>query len=78
MKFASELNSNYPGVSFARSLRSASFFFSLAFAGPRPSLCATARYKKHRILEREREKDASRNGGGVEIRKASVHAESRL
>lgn len=75
MKFASELNSNYPGVSFARSSRSASspFFSFLAFAGPRPSLCATARCKK-RILER----DGSGDRGAVEIRKASVHAESRL
>lgn len=74
IKFASELNSNYLGVSFARSPRSASSLFSpLALVGPRPSLCATARCKK-RILER----DGSGDRGEVEIRKASVHTKSRL
>lgn len=74
MKFASELNSNYPDVSFARSPRSASSFFPLAFARPRPSLCATARCKKRCILER----DGSGDRGGVKIKRTSVRTESRL
>lgn len=64
-KFASELNSNYPGVSFARSPRSASsFFFSRALAlslssSPDHVLRYTLpRYKKRRILG---ERDESGN-----------------
>lgn len=41
VKFANGLNSNYPGVSFARSLRSA-FFFFLRHSLSRSSLCAGA------------------------------------
>lgn len=41
MKFANGLNSNYPGVSFARFSRFAAFFTFVVFAGScRPSLYA--------------------------------------
>lgn len=64
MKFVNGLNSNYPSVSFARSLRSAFLRRSLS----RPSLCANARCKKCQILERSGSGDRS----AVEIRKAGV------
>lgn len=55
MKFASELNSNYPGVSFARSLRSASFFF---FSCVRRTASFVMRYRtlQKTPYPREREK----------------------
>lgn len=77
MKFASELNSNYPGVSFARSPRSTSSFF---FSCVRRTASFVIRYRmlQKTLCPREKERDESGNRGGVEIRKPSVHAESCL
>lgn len=70
MNFANGLNSNYPGVSFARSRRSA-FSRSSLSPGRRPSLCATTSRKKRRILRADGNAEA---GAGLEIRRARTGA----
>lgn len=69
MKFANGLNSNYPGVSFARFSRFAAFFTFVVFASSFV-MCATAYCKNAGSAER----DGSNGRSEVEVQKASVYA----